>query len=133
MEHYTQYNFNEPWDSPNNKKLLSKMPSCYAAPGKNPADGLTYYRALVGPRTAFERQTTIAELNKKGSKTILIVEAAQPVLWTKPEDIPYDPGQPVPQLGGLFPDGFHVLYSDATVEWLPRTQDPEALRARIHR
>jgi hypothetical protein len=135
-ELYNQYRFNEPWDSPNNNKLRSKMPRCYAAPGKNPADGLTYYQVLVGPRTAFQRNglpINFAELNKKQSKMICIVEADQPVPWTKPEDIPYDPSQPVPKLGGLFPDGFNVLLSDGTVDWVPRTQDPEALRAKIHR
>jgi hypothetical protein len=133
MELYNQYNFTEPWDSPNNKKLLFDMPHCYAAPGKDSAKGLTYYQAFVGPRTAFEPNGlhNIAEL--KGSQTILIVEAAQPVEWTKPDDIPYDPGQPVPQLGGLFPNGSNVLYADGTVEWMPWPQDPELLRARIHR
>jgi hypothetical protein len=135
---YNQYHFDEPWDSPNNQKLLSEMPHFYASPGKNPANakGLTYYQVLVGPRTAFERnqKITFAGLNKLNKMdTILIVEAAEPVPWTKPEDIPYDPDQAVPQLGGLFPDGFHVVFADGTVKWVRRTKDPEALRALIHR
>ena len=33
---YKQYNFDEPWDGPNNRKLLDKMPAVYSYPG---ADG----------------------------------------------------------------------------------------------
>ena len=32
-ELYNQYNFEEPWDGPNNRKLLDKMPAVYGYPG----------------------------------------------------------------------------------------------------
>ena len=28
-----QYNFEEPWDGPNNRKLLDKMPAVFGYPG----------------------------------------------------------------------------------------------------
>jgi Protein of unknown function (DUF1559) len=42
-----QFDLGEPWDGPNNKKLLDKMPRFYAAPFANstPA-GMTYYRGF---------------------------------------------------------------------------------------
>src|SRR5262249_39482337 len=33
---YKQFNLDEPWDGPNNKKLLEKMPKVYAPPGADP-------------------------------------------------------------------------------------------------
>ena len=30
---YKQYDFDEPWDGPNNRKLLDKMPAVYSYPG----------------------------------------------------------------------------------------------------
>ena len=35
LEHnplYRQYNFDEPWDGPNNRKLIDKMPAIYSYP-----------------------------------------------------------------------------------------------------
>ena len=37
----------------------------------------------------------------------MIVEAKEAVPWTKPQDVAYDPLQPVPPLGGMFHQGFH--------------------------
>ena len=39
------------------------------------------------------------------SNTILVVEAQRDVPLTKPEDIPFDPELPLPQIGGFTPDG----------------------------
>ena len=36
----------------------------------------------------------------------MVVEAESPVPWTKPADLTYAPGQPLPKLGGQFKDGF---------------------------
>jgi len=35
----------------------------------------------------------------------MIVEAAHPIPWTKPEDVPYYEAKPLPKLGGQFEDG----------------------------
>src|SRR5262245_61617464 len=53
-ELYQQFKLDEPWDSPDNKKLLEQMPKCYKPKfGGDDAPGLTRYRVLVGPGTAF--------------------------------------------------------------------------------
>ena len=41
--------------------------------------------------------------------TILAVEAKREVPWTKPEDIPFNPELPLPQIGGFDPNGINVL------------------------
>ena len=65
------------------------------------------------------------------SFTIMIVESAKPVPWTKPEDLPFDNEKPLPELGGLFEDGFHVAFADGGVLFLSKNLDPIVLRAAI--
>src|SRR5262249_45679087 len=43
---YKQFDLEEPWDGPNNKKLLEKMPAFYATPGGE-RGGVTHYRGFV--------------------------------------------------------------------------------------
>jgi hypothetical protein len=61
----------------------------------------------------------------------MVVEAAEPVPWTKPEDLPYDQGKPLPRLGGQFEDGFYVAFADGSARFLSRKIARETLRALI--
>jgi hypothetical protein len=65
------------------------------------------------------------------SNTILVVEAGTPVVWTKPDDVPYDPRKPLPRLGGQFASVIHILTADGAVQALPRQIDERTLRAAI--
>ena len=63
--------------------------------------------------------------------TFLIVESAQAVPWTKPEDIAYDASRPLPQLG-IFTDGFNAALADGSVHWFNRAKlTDQTLRAAI--
>jgi hypothetical protein len=55
------------------------------------------------------------------------------VPWTKPEDLPFDPGQALPRLGGLFGGDFHALWADGSVTFLSKDIDRQELRAAITR
>ena len=65
----------------------------------------------------------------------MIVEAARPVPWTKPEDLPFDSNleKPLPKLGGQFENGFHVAFTNGVVVFLSNTISPHLLRALITR
>src|SRR5262249_43447672 len=63
--------------------------------------------------------------------TLMIVEAVEPVPWTKPADLPYGDGRPVPELGGQFEDGSYVAVADGSIRFLSRRIAPETLRALI--
>jgi hypothetical protein len=65
------------------------------------------------------------------SNTILIVEAGNPVPWTKPEDLHYAEDEPLPELGGLFPDVFHAVCVDGAAHTLTKQYDEEQLRHAI--
>jgi hypothetical protein len=62
------------------------------------------------------------------SSFYLIAEAQEPVPWTKPADLTFQPDQPLPKLGGLFDDGFHVATLDGEVRFVQNRQlDAETL------
>jgi hypothetical protein len=132
---YQEFKLDEPWDSDHNKKLLPKMPKVYG-PNDAKSDHSTFYQAFVGKGAAFEggvSKITFASFKDGTSNTLLIAEAAKAVPWTKPEDLVYDPDKDLPKLGGLFDDGFHVLYADFYVQFIKKDIKPETLRALITR
>ncbi len=112
---YKQFKLDEPWDSLHNKKLLAKMPALYAPKGGKSKDAYsTHYRVFTGPNTLFDPKKTEPGPYGKGSMkidsffeiarhTIMIVEAAEAVLWTKPDELVYDPKKPLPKLGAAYP------------------------------
>jgi chromosome segregation ATPase len=67
------------------------------------------------------------------SNTILIIEAGNPVPWTKPEDLHYAEDEPLPELGGLFADAIHAVFADGAVHTLMREYDEQHLRYAITR
>jgi hypothetical protein len=135
---YSQFKLKDPWDSPNNWPLLAKMPQVYKAPTKSQAREpyVTYYQVFTGGGSMFQtnpqtRFLSISDISDGPSKTLLVVEAADPVPWTKPEDLPYSPKQPLPKLGGLFSDGFNVLTADGRVHRFPKDLDEKTIRGAI--
>ncbi len=138
-ELYKQFKLDEPWDSAHNKSLVAKMPKVFAAPGvKTAAPGLTHYRTFVGPGTAFEPRpgrphgVTLDEFGDGLANTLLVVEAADPVAWTKPDDLPFDPTGPLPKLG-VYERGAHVLHADGHVAALAPGAPEKAVRALVTR
>ena len=133
---YKKFHLDEPWDSPHNKALLKEMPDIYAPiKPKDPAEHSTYYQGFVGPGALFEGDegTRIADITDGAGFTIMVVEAAEPVPWTKPQDLSYDKVKPLPRLGGQFEDGFHATFADGSAIFLTKKIAPETLRAVITR
>ncbi len=139
----SQYREDEPWDGPNNSKLLQMMPKTYKLPGDETAPpGYTYYQVFVSNPSASRRpifstdskdRVTLAMItNGNGTaNTIMIVEGATPVPWTKPEDIPFDDNGPAPTLGTHYGNGYNALFADGHVEYLPSTLPGKTLKACI--
>jgi len=96
---YKEFHLDEPWDSPHNKRFLEKTPRCFAPfQARGDPKGMTRFQVLVGPGTAFERDgLTFNDFPDGVENTILLVETANPVPWTKPEDVAYGPNEPLPQ------------------------------------
>jgi RNA polymerase sigma factor (sigma-70 family) len=90
--------------------------------------------ADLGITAAFvkgRQQPFPASITDGTSNTILIVEAGNPVPWTKPEDLHYAADEPLPELGGLFRDVFHAVFADGEVHTLTKEYDETQLRAAI--
>lgn len=139
---YDQYNFDEPWDSEQNKKLLSQMPNVFAAGDDKDAQGLTPILAIVGSDTIITSDqptsnrgyagTKFQEVTDGLSNTIAVVESKHRVPWTKPEDISYDKSKPFDSKKWLKADGYNGLFADGSVQPLanPKTKAGiEKLRA----
>jgi hypothetical protein len=133
---YNQYNFEEPWDGPNNRKLIDKMPSVYAYPSLGGANqSHPAYFVFTGPDTMLGKgdKPTFADIFDGTSNTLLAVEASRDIPWTKPEDIPFDSKPAPPEVGGFTPDGFDVLFGDGSVRHLKNSINPMTFKALITR
>jgi hypothetical protein len=91
---YKQFKLDEPWDSPNNLKLLEKIP------------------AVIGSGLG------IAQIADGTSNTILCVEATRAAPWTKPTDIPFDPMKDLPKFGKAFGEKPLAALCDGSVREL---------------
>jgi uncharacterized protein (TIGR03067 family) len=132
---YEQYRFDEPWDSPANKKVLDEMPDVYRHPSDPPEVTNSAYYAVVGPGTIFdgEQGRRFADVVDGTRYTILVVEAKREAPWTKPEDVPFDPDKPLPELGGFTEGGFRALLADGSVRFIPKSIDETMLRSLFQR
>ena len=89
---YGRYDFDEPWDSPANLKLLKECPDIYKCPSRHLPIGHTCYAAVVGPETVWtgERGTRLEEIVDGPDKTIALVESPTLIPWTQPSDLSID-------------------------------------------
>ena len=142
---YKRFKLDEPWDSPNNLPLLQQMPAVYARPNV-PRGSVTYYRGFSSPGAVFDRRIVLEERPRPKkdqlmvqdfadgtSNTILVVEAGDPVEWTKPDDLDASPGKPFPKMGGnVWRNGrFQALLGDGSVKALRPDLPEPTLRALV--
>ncbi len=122
---YQEFKLDEPWDSENNKKLISKMPKIFA-PARSDTFGYTFYRSFSGKDTVMPPPTQALTAGKTvvgpklsnipdgASNTFLVAEAYDPVIWTKPDELAFTPGSPPKLGGGVFSTGFCALMADCS-------------------
>jgi hypothetical protein len=145
---YKQFKLDEPWDSAHNKTLLAQMPPVYvpALEAREPPYA-THFQVFVGHSTAFEHEgLTLADFPDGLANTILVVEAREPVPWTKPADLTYDADKPIPALGGLSSKpthflgyevnrkpGFCAVFADGSTRFISNRINEKTLRSLITR
>ncbi len=132
------FKLDEPWNSEHNKKLIDKMPKQFAPPSQS-TYGYTFARAFTGPGTWLPPQAQpgtpgqalkgakIVQFTDGTTTTFLVVEAGEAVIWTNPEEIPFDPKQPLPKLGGVFESGMVAGMADGSAKFVRKGADPKAI------
>ena len=131
---YKRFKLDEPWDSEHNEALLAEMPEVFRSPRAETGPGMTVVQVPSGPGLPFAGKagTPIAEFKDGTSNTVLAVEAAAAVPWTKPADWSPDVSGDANPVPGLFaaPDGTAIfLIADGSVHTV-RAADfaPDTLR-----
>lgn len=122
---YEEYNFAEPWDGPNNRKLISRMPDTFGCPSRpSSSEGFTSYAGVSGPRSIFRGSKTvkIGEILDGTLKTAFLGECARiRIPWTKPDDIDITLHPKLDDFNGfssLHYDGVHFMFGDGAVRFL---------------
>jgi Ni/Co efflux regulator RcnB len=124
-ELYNKFNLNEDWNSATNRNVLESnpMPKVFASPrAKLGEERKTYYQAFTGPFTAFpfdNQKVQVTAFKRNTSSVWLIGEAANPVEWTRPEDIRVTAVSfPV---GGIFDGDYHVATADCQLFYVRKS------------
>ena len=132
---YKEFHLDEPWDSEHNKQLIARIPAIYRCPSmKWSLKNKTTYLGPVNESAMFTGAADgvpIKDVADGTSNTIFIVDADDnhAVIWTKPEDLQYDPKNPRNGLAGHH-EGFIVTaFVDGSVRFLPDTTDNATLLA----
>ncbi|NQT15067.1 MAG: DUF1559 domain-containing protein [Planctomycetes bacterium] len=144
---YDGYNFNEPWNSPANDRLGVER-ACsgihYHCPADPPLEPTANYLAVVGAATAWPapEPSHFRDFAKAASHSILLVEHRNSSIhWMEPRDLEFDrldftvhgrsrqgsssPGQAI---SSEHRKGAHVVFADASVEFLSADTAPEVLK-----
>jgi prepilin-type processing-associated H-X9-DG protein len=144
---YNKYNFNEPWNGPNNSKLALQMPDAYRCPSHSHDRAVksneTQYFAVVDPQSAWPGRNgrQIREFSDGTSWTIMVLEASGlGVNWMEPRDVSLDEAIELmttkPRSGhSHVEDGFltttfyetsarNVVFVDGHVTWMEQLRDP---------
>ena len=142
---YDLYRFDEPWNGPNNSKLLDSMPTVFACPifcnssvaSAKDAKHLTTYMAINDSGAAFDGPNAhrIQQFSDGTSNTIMATEVRQFAnIWMAPDDISTSQFKTeIRESEGSNPgnhkDGLQVLMADGSTRFLPYNIDEESLDA----
>lgn len=129
---YDQYNFDEPWNSPNNAQLFPQCPRTYISPGVG-RSGESNYFLVVGGNTLFPNAIPMkpADIVDGTSNTILVVEAKNMIHeWSKPIDVTAGGNSAIP-MGGNHEGGQAAATADGSPLWIPTDTPTELINALI--
>jgi hypothetical protein len=127
---FSQFHLDEPWDSPHNIQLLDKMPQVFRSTGDVTDSTTTRFQVFTGPEAPFLRSKNgsfngfsyylgprFRDFSDGSSNTMLVVEAdeSKAVPWTKPDDLEFDPNDPLGTMGFSGDETFSFLLADGAV------------------
>jgi hypothetical protein len=129
-ELYKRFKLNEPWDSEHNRKLIQSIPRVYAPLRVRAKEGETFYQVFTGKDAVFApgKLRRLHSIADGTSNTGLVFEAGEPVIWTKPADLPFDENKPLPKLGGMFGGECNVVMCDGWVARIKKGANEKQLK-----
>ncbi len=152
QELFNDYNMNQPWDSPGNYELASRIPSVFRASQNSVYGGESAYFLITGPGTVFPpappggATDTFRPLGPRTiaddpGQTLLVVEAASPTnsysSWLEPRDLDVGLMQglvgtsPGREIGGINIGGAVVATVDGRSHFLGDQTSPATVMALI--
>jgi hypothetical protein len=140
-----KFRFDEPWDSPANRKLHDMRPPNFFCPScpEHAARGFTCFVAVVGPRTLFPeggKTRALTDVRDQPKSTLMLVECVNTAIhWMEPRDLDWD------RMSFLVNDrsrpsissehragshrGPHVIAADDGLAYLDDSMPPALIRA----
>jgi len=138
---YDQFNLDEPWNSANNLPLLDQMPDVFRSVGDQANSTTTRFQTFTGPDAPFGREVDGSDQLGPRSRefadglahTLLFVEsgADEAVPWTKPDDLVFDPVDPLAALGTITSGKINGVTGDGSTISLTASIDPADFSALI--
>jgi hypothetical protein len=134
---FERYDFDEPWDGPNNRKLISTPPKVYSCPADDPRHRkvtTTSYFAVIGPGTPW-LQNPQSQTAQEGHSIMIVEVSGATVQWTEPKDISLGQAMCGVNTGAEFGisskhgDGAHVVLTDGEWKLLCSDIDPKELES----
>jgi prepilin-type processing-associated H-X9-DG protein len=139
---FKEFHLDEPWDSPHNRTLISKMPEVYRCSTQNAGtarEGKTRYIAPRAPGTIFRgaEPVKLKEIIDGTSNTIMFFDGGdeRAVIWTKPDDWDVPPDAKLDPSGILVAHGeqprkgTNVAFADGSVRFFRETIMSAVFRA----
>lgn len=144
MEEYRQYRFDEPWNSPHNRRIVDavavrntfRCPGAKGANAESPED--TNYMMIVGVGMVSDgsHSVRLEDVRDDPRTTILVAEVyGTGVAWAEPRDI--NAKDASLRINDASPNairsrhrgGAHVLFCDGRIGFLRETLDPKTVEA----
>lgn len=139
-ELYQQYRFDEPWNGPNNRKLVDKMPAAYRCPAAEFSLRETNYVAVIGSQTAWPGAvgSRLSDFTDSPGETILLIETVDSgINWMEPRDLTFAEAtrginlpSPTTCPSSKHPEGINVCFADFHAQRpLSKRMTPDVFRA----